>query len=91
MAFRITSITAFIAVGEDDEEGIIGAPIGPNRGWIPLIAADDDRMQSLIPLATEIAKSTNVRIKLIRFTHREEVCDIPGFSGGQDKDEQEDR
>jgi hypothetical protein len=77
MAFRITSISAFLSIGPDDEEGVIGAPIGPNRTWVPLIAADESRVRALIPIAEEIAARSNYRIKLVRFTHREEVCDIP--------------
>jgi hypothetical protein len=78
MSFRIKSISAFISVGSDDEEGIIGAPIGPSGGWVPLIAADEARLLSLMPLATQIASTQGIRIKLIRFTHREEVGDVPG-------------
>jgi hypothetical protein len=78
MSFRIESISAFISIGSDDEEGIIGAPIGPQGEVIPLIAADEARLLSLMPLATRIASVQGIRIKLIRFTHREEVGDIPG-------------
>jgi hypothetical protein len=76
MAFRITSISAFLSVGPDDEEGVIGAPIGPNRTWVPLIAADEARLQALMPVAREIAATVNFHVRLVRFTHREEVCDI---------------
>jgi hypothetical protein len=77
MTFRIESVTAFVAVDpDDDSEGIVGACIGPMGEMVPLIAADDARMQSLIPLAKEIAKEQKLYIKLIRFTHREEVANL---------------
>lgn len=77
MSFRITSVSAFISIGEDDEEGIVGAPIGQYGEMLPLIAADEERLRELMPLAADIALATGWNIKLIRFTQREEVMDIP--------------
>jgi hypothetical protein len=78
MGFRITSISAFISIGDDDEEGVIGAPIGPEGEMIPMIAADETRLRQLTPIAMAMAQQYHIRIKLIRFTHREEVSDVPG-------------
>lgn len=76
MRFRIESISAYLCVGEDDEEGIIGAPIGPNGEMIPLVAADEDRLQEIKPVALEIAASLGWHVKLVRFSHREEIADL---------------
>jgi hypothetical protein len=78
MRFRIESISAFVSIGDDDEEGIIGAPIGPQGEMVPLIAADEARLISLMPVAIRIASREGIRIKLVRFTNREDVSDVPG-------------
>jgi hypothetical protein len=80
MSFRIESISAFISVGPDDEEGVIGAPIGPQGEMVPLIAADETRLRQLAPVALAMAQQYHMRIKLIRFTNREEVSDIPSVN-----------
>ena len=76
MTFRITSIHAFISVGDDDEEGVIGAPIGPRGEMMPLIAADEKRLRELAPIALALAQLEHLHVKLIRFTHREEISDM---------------
>ena len=69
---KIEQIYAFIAedTGPDDE-GVTGFATG--MGWMPMVGADIDRIESLKPIAQQIAKSTGKKIKLIKFTNREEV------------------
>jgi len=58
MTFRITSITAFTQIGEDDEEGVI-AFLGADGMWYPLVAADGERLEAMRPHAQRIADITD--------------------------------
>jgi hypothetical protein len=67
---KIKEIFAFIA--EDDQgEEILGTRIGET--WLPLVGADRERMESLKPIAQSIAQGLPVKVKLFRFSEREEV------------------
>lgn len=71
--FRITTLTAFIAVDPtDDSEGVIAAPVGI-LGVQPLIGADDARVMQLRPIAEAAAVHFDKPVKLVRFTVREDV------------------
>lgn len=72
---KITEMYAFIAedTGPDDE-GVIG--FTTSTGWIPMVGADMKRVDSLRPIATSIARDLGKRVKLIRFTNREELEEI---------------
>lgn len=67
---KIDTIYAFIAFNETGE-GIVAMPAAD--GWMPMIAADAARLESLRPIAKQIAQSTKIAIKLIRLTTREEL------------------
>jgi hypothetical protein len=71
MSFRIEAIHAFVAVGEDDEEGIIGMNMGGS--WMPFIAADLTRLEGLRPSAEAIAATTGRQVRLVRFTTRQDL------------------
>jgi len=72
---KINIIYAFISIDEGPEdEGIIGAKFGD--AWMPLVGADMKRVDSLRPLAKEIARVTGKRIVLAKFTVREDVENI---------------
>ena len=53
-------------------EGIAAAPLGP-LPLVPLIAADEARMRSICPLAEQIARVFQRPVRLVKFTHREDV------------------
>ena len=72
--FRIADIHAFITVGDDGDEGVIG--MTTPAGWVPFIAADPARLEQLRPLAVLIGKQFGQKIKLVRFSTRTEVEDI---------------
>jgi hypothetical protein len=71
---RIESIYAFISTDERGE-GVAGAPMG-GLGCVPLIAADWARVESIRPLAQQIAKAFGREVKLVKFTTREELESI---------------
>jgi len=75
---RIDSMWVFISCDETGE-GVCAAPLMGPGSLIPMIAADEARLQSLLPIARAIAAQTNKTIKLVRFTTREEIQTIiPG-------------
>jgi len=69
---RITEIFAFIAedAGPDDE-GI--AAFRHGQLWMPMVAADIARVESLRKMAEGISQARGMTIKLVRFTAREEL------------------
>jgi hypothetical protein len=68
---RIEHIWAFIS-SDRTGEGICGAPYG-GLSVVPMIAADEARVESLKPMAQHIAKMYGIQIKLVKFTTREEI------------------
>lgn len=74
MGFRIDTLWAFTHVDENDVEGIVGFHTG--SGWMPMIAADRDRIESLRPLAERLARETGRPIKFSAFTTRTDLEDV---------------
>lgn len=71
MTLSIDTIHAYIAV-DDEGEGITGFA-GPDGRWMPMLAADEDRIKSLRPMAQELATLTGKRIVLAKFSVREDM------------------
>uniref|UniRef100_A0A6M3X503 Uncharacterized protein n=1 Tax=viral metagenome TaxID=1070528 RepID=A0A6M3X503_9ZZZZ len=72
---RIEEMYAFVTEDSGPEdEGIVGMNLG--FGWMPLVGADMARVESLKPIVRGIAAETGKRIKLLHFTHREELGDV---------------
>ena len=67
---------AFISVDEQGNEGVCAATFPGLPGVTPLIAADEARLQSLLPMARHIARTTGMRIRLIRLGVRSELLVI---------------
>lgn len=77
---KIDRLFAFVTedTGPDDE-GVISASapvLGPFHAHMPmpLIGADDGRIESLRPVAQKIADATGKPVKLLSFTMRTEVA-----------------
>lgn len=76
--FRITALHAFLAHDGDDDEGVIAAP-AEGGVMMPLVAADEDRLRSMRPVAERIARAMGQQVRLVRFTQREDLETIdPG-------------
>ncbi len=73
--FRITEIYAALCVGDDDEEGVPAVQLGPMA--LPLIAADERRLDWLRRAARDVVIEMGVRVEIVKFTTREttEVID----------------
>lgn len=71
---KITEVYVFASV-DIHGEGIIGQNmhVMGNNVFMPFVCADKNRMESLKPIAKEIAKETGKKIKLIKLTTREEI------------------
>jgi len=69
---RIDSVWVFIS-SDHTGEGVCAAPIEPGVPSVPLIAADEARLESLRPIAKRLAATTAKTIKLIRLTVREDL------------------
>lgn len=67
--FRITEITAFTAIDNDDEEGIC-AFMSPDGMWMPMVAADITRLTQLRDQA-ELFRASGVEIRERRFIPEE--------------------
>lgn len=69
---RIETMYAFIAEDTSpDDEGIIGMNTG--TGWMPLVGADMERVESLKPIAQSISRQTGKRVKILQFETRREI------------------
>lgn len=68
--FKITTIHAFVAVGEDGDEGICGVKLQDT--WMPMVCADKARIDSLMPVAQNL-KKTGQKVRLVKFTKTEDI------------------
>lgn len=74
--FKIEAIWAYVAVDPDDgDEGVVAYETP--GGWLPLIAADEKRLNLLRPMAEEIAREGVVEIRLVHFYGRSTVEILP--------------
>ena len=74
--FRIESLTAFLAVGTDGEEGVCAFTDARTGLTLPMIGADHERIASLRPQAQAIAAATGARVVLARFETRTDLEEI---------------
>lgn len=70
--FRVTAVHVFTLIDDDDEEGV-PAFRGKDGMIYPLIAADENRLANMRPIAEELAKTHGKVVKLSRFTVREDL------------------
>jgi hypothetical protein len=73
----IERIWAWLSVDAAGNEGVLAGP-SPFGGLMPLIAADEARLESLRPMARAIAAGAKMRIVLARFETRADLELIDG-------------
>lgn len=71
MEEKIEELYCFCVVGKDGSEGI--PSMLANGTWMPLIGADMRRVDSLKKIVRTMERQTKTKIKLLRFTVREEI------------------
>jgi len=72
---RIDEVYLFVSVDETGE-GVCAAPIAGPGSLVPLIAADEARMKSLIPWAQKLSALSRKQVKLIKLCQRSELMTI---------------
>jgi hypothetical protein len=77
---RIDEVWLFISVDETGE-GVCGAPLAGPGSLVPLIAADEARLKSLIPIARQVARASGKQVKLIKLSQRTELLTISPDGG----------
>lgn len=70
--FVIEAVHVFVAV--DPADGDEGVPaFFDGQAWMPLIAANPQRLHDLRPIAERIAREQSIEIKLVRFDRRTNI------------------
>lgn len=64
--FKVTELWAWIATGEDGDEGVL-AFRGADAVWVPLVCADQARIDSTRDYAQNMARAANKKVELRRF------------------------
>lgn len=82
MADVIETLTAFVA---DDKpgEGVV-TYLAATGLWIPLVAADEDRVASFTQIAQGVADATGTSIKVLRFSVRTQIGTIEPQAAAHD-------
>ena len=70
----IENVWMAISVDENGDEGVCAVMVG--NSWMPLIAADRDRLPFVERSAQELADLQDKHIRIIRLTERSEVREI---------------
>lgn len=75
MAFKIESVTAFVAIDEDGEEGIMGFKNPMDGTWMPLVCADEKRVEKMYPMAEAISNISGKPYRVLQFMVRMDITD----------------
>lgn len=73
---KLESVWAYMSEDDTGKEGICGYNDPRTNIWIPMLAADEERLKSLRPFAHQIASVTRKKVKLVKFTSREDLGEI---------------
>jgi len=68
---RIQDLHCFAAIDENGDEGIMAFTL--NGMWHPMVCADAARIESMRPIALQLAQSNNRTVKLLRFGSRQDI------------------
>lgn len=70
---HIDQMYAYIVMDDDDTEGIPAFQLTGSQMPMPMVGADMARVESLNPIAQDMARQLGKKITLVRFSVREEV------------------
>lgn len=79
MPLKIDQVWIFIA-DDEEGEGVVGFKAG--NQWMPLVAADEARVESLRQVAENVAQVSNTKITLAKFSVRQNLEIISPVKGG---------
>lgn len=72
---RITEMYAFVSeVESPDDEVIVGMMVGDE--WFPMVCTDMAQVEWWRPRAQVIATKAGKRIKILKFSNREEIGEV---------------
>jgi hypothetical protein len=72
--FKITEAFAFVMADDDGTEGVPGYL---SKGtWMPMVGTDLARVESLMPVAQEIANVARKPIRVVKFTGMQQIGEI---------------
>jgi len=73
MSFQMEALLAFVAVGDDGDEGIVA--FFNDDMWIPLVTSygDTERTGKMMQMARAICDETQCTIRVLRFDNRQQV------------------
>jgi hypothetical protein len=72
---KIDAIYCYVLDEEDGGEGIPAVQT-PDGAWMPMVAGDIERLESLKPLAQTFANKLQKPIRLVKFTNKELINEI---------------
>jgi hypothetical protein len=72
---RLNQIWVVTYIVESGLEVVAQAKL-PNGSSAPFLAADEAQLESMMPTARRLAKLTNTKLRLIKFTNRADIEDI---------------
>jgi len=70
---RIEHVYAFLGFDPVDQNEGVAATFVPGTGWLPLVAADEKRLNQITIIAEHIAAETGQAITLVKFSTREDI------------------
>jgi hypothetical protein len=74
---RIEEMFAFIIADQAPDDEGVAAFLDVHHGvWLPMTGADMRRVESLMPMAIQLANEHGKKITVVKFTHRETVAVI---------------
>ena len=72
---RLNQLWLVTYINETGEEVVAQAKLA-NGSNAPFIAADQARLESMMPAARSLAKANNIKMRLIKFTNRVDIENI---------------
>jgi hypothetical protein len=72
---RINRLWLVTFINEAGEEVVVQAKL-TNGDYAPLIAADPVRLENMMPAARDLAKTRNIKMRLIKLTNRLDIENI---------------
>jgi hypothetical protein len=72
---RLNQLWLVTYINETGDEVVAQAKLA-NGSYAPFIAADQARLESMMPAARGLAKANNIKMRLIKFTNRVDIENI---------------